>query len=424
MKVTVATADDRIVTVDVDEGELVENVKAILEVELQIPLGQQQLMFQGAPLLNSTAVGDAGVKDGDLLLVLPVEAPSRAPQSSGRPAEEVARRLPDGSAADPRALLGAMRSNAGLMANLRATDPRMAAIIDGNDVDTFQEMLRAQQRRQQADNDLLFADPFDVDAQRKIEEAIRQKNVDENYEMALEHSPEVFTSVTMLYVPMEVNNHPIKAFVDSGAQMTNMSRDCAERCGLMRLVDRRFGGVAIGVGESVIIGRIHAVQLKIGRMFYTCSITVLEKLGQGMLFGLDMLRKHACVIDLEKNVLRVGRGEVEIPFLPEHECPKPGDLDMPLRGATIPTAEETAGPSAPGGASQGTPAPGEQRQQNPPPPQQPSGPAGSRSEAAAPSGSEEKILRLVELGFSREQVIGALSACDGNEDQAAGILFG
>jgi len=37
---------------------------------------------------------------------------------------------------------------------------------------------------------------------------------------------------------------------------------------------------------------------------------------------------------------------------------------------------------------------------------------------------EAKVAKLVELGFGREAVIQALRLFDGNEEQAAGFLFG
>ena len=41
--------------------------------------------------------------------------------------------------------------------------------------------------------------------------------------------------------------------------MTIMGAATAERLGLMRLIDRRFAGVAKGVGTGKILGRVHTV---------------------------------------------------------------------------------------------------------------------------------------------------------------------
>ncbi|KAF2544492.1 hypothetical protein F2Q68_00032813 [Brassica cretica] len=203
-----------------------------------------------------------------------------------------------------------------------STDPELAQVISGSDLNKLQDVLRSRhqqrsvaQRQKEEELALLYADPFDVEAQKKIEAAIRQKGIDENWEAALEHNPEGFARVIMLYVDMEVNGIPLKAFVDSGAQSTIISKSCAERCGLLRLMDQRYKGIAQGVGQTEILGRIHVAPIKIGKNFYPCSFIVLDSPNMEFLFGLDMLRKHQCTIDLKDNVLTVGGGEVSVPFL-------------------------------------------------------------------------------------------------------------
>ena len=70
-------------------------------------------------------------------------------------------------------------------------DPERAKrVIDG---------YLAERQRRQAEIDQLQAqlriDPFNIEAQRKIEEAIRLQNVEENMNFAMEHTPEVFAQV-------------------------------------------------------------------------------------------------------------------------------------------------------------------------------------------------------------------------------------
>jgi DNA damage-inducible protein 1 len=112
----------------------------------------------------------------------------------------------------------------------------MAQAVMNNDIPTLQRLLneqeaakRAMEAEKQRQIALLNADPFNVDAQLKIADIIREENVQNNYEQALEHNPESFGRVVMLYVDCEVNGHPLKAFIDSGAQSTIMSVKCAER---------------------------------------------------------------------------------------------------------------------------------------------------------------------------------------------------
>ncbi|KAL6630026.1 hypothetical protein ACP70R_029791 [Stipagrostis hirtigluma subsp. patula] len=408
MKVTVMTADEQILTLDVDPDESVENLKALLEVETRVPLQRQQLHFNGKEMQNSEKLSAVGVQDGDLVMMFP--SGDRAPQ-------DVMKINPDGSAANPQAFQQHIRGDSQLMAQLLQSDPPLAQAILGDDINELQNILRSRhqhrmelKRKQEEELALMYADPFDVEAQKKIEAAIRQKGIDENWEAALEHNPEAFARVVMLYVDMEVNGVPLKAFVDSGAQSTIISKSCAERCGLLRLLDQRYRGVAVGVGQSEILGRIHVAPIKIGHLFYPCSFTVLDAPNMEFLFGLDMLRKHQCMIDLKDNVLRVGGGEVSVPFLQEKDIP--AHIRDEEKLSKLASLSQATGESSK--AREGTP---DVPQRTPPT---------GAPVANPPQGGdfEAKVTKLVELGFDRASVIQALKLFNGNEEQAAAFLFG
>ena len=90
------------------------------------------------------------------------------------------------------------------MTGHQQAQPELAAAAQSNPA-RFAELLRQTRARQaeaefaqQREVERLNADPFDIEAQRRIEEAIRQQAVMENMEHALEYSPESFGRVTML----------------------------------------------------------------------------------------------------------------------------------------------------------------------------------------------------------------------------------
>eukprot|EP00039_Didymoeca_costata_P027227 m.17858 g.17858 ORF g.17858 m.17858 type:complete len:379 (+) comp6130_c0_seq2:107-1243(+) len=269
---------------------------------------------------------------------------------------------------------------------LKQNNPPMAEAVEKNDLKTISKIMQDQEKarreaalaRQQR-LAALEADPFNVEAQRALEREIQEGNVEQMRQEAIEHMPEVFASVVMLYIDVVVNGIPLKAFVDSGAQMTIMSAACAERCGLMRLCDRRFEGMAVGVGTQRILGRVHMCQLQIENNYLPTSLSILEKQDMEMLLGLDMLKRHRCVIDLDKGVLRIGTTGTSTPFLPESELP----------------------PSA--------------RPNNKAPPE---------PSAQAQKFEESDITELMSLGsFSRQQAIEALTVSSGDRGAAAAYLL-
>ena len=220
-----------------------------------------------------------------------------------------------------------------------------------------------------------------------------------------------------------------------------MSPEAAEACGIMRLLDRRFAGVARGVGTANILGRVHSAQLKLADLHLPCSFTIMEGRDVDLLFGLDMLKAHQACIDLEKNVLRIQGREVR--FLPEHELPeKARNFETPLNEDGLPVAGPSGSGSGSGsGASSGTPdtttpthfpGSGNTLGSAPAPARVPAGARGAAPPAMAPQTQagagasvypEDAIATLIGLGATREIGMAYLDVVGGNLEVAALLLF-
>lgn len=280
--------------------------------------------------------------------------------------------------------------------------------------DEFGKVLRQQyaqkNQKEQQKMKLLTSNPFDSEAQRLIAEEIKQKNIEANMEAAIEFNPEIFGTVIMLYINCKVNGHPVKAFIDSGAQATIMSAAAAKRCNIARLIDVRWAGIAKGVGVQRIIGRIHMCTIQIENDYLASSFSVLEQQPMDMLLGLDMLKRHQCSIDLKNNVLIIGTTETRTQFLTESELPdcarlsgsveeEQKALEESRKAQEQLEIQEALENSKSESGTSTTP------------------------QSAAESYSETDIAELMKNGFNRQAVIEELRKFNGNKTQALASLF-
>ncbi|KAF4126759.1 DNA damage-inducible protein 1 [Geosmithia morbida] len=413
--------DDNLLTLEIFPDMPLSTLRESIQAESNIDPTSQHIYHNGRLITDdSKTMHDLEIGDGEMLAVhvrdmrgsTGVPAAAAAGQRPSSRPQQSQPQLPPRNAAnqgqpDPELIRLQVLGNPAMQQQVQRQNPELGAAL--NDPARFAQILRDSNDREQRERlerqreiERLNDDPFNVENQRRIEEMIRQERVMENLQNAMEYNPEVFGRVHLLYIDVEVNGHKVKALVDSGAQATIMTPECAEECGISRLIDTRFAGVAHGVGTAKIIGRVHAAQIRIGNLFLPCSFTVMEGKTVDILLGLDMLKRYQSTLNLEKGCLIIQ--SEEIPFLGEADIPK---------GVEEQAADEPTAPG-PSGTRIG----------------QESGVSTTTASAAPPtqqageaSVSPQHIETLISMGADRARAIQALQASGDNVDMAASILF-
>lgn len=192
--------DQEIITLDLSPGLTVGDLKGFVHAETGLPIADQQFYLNNNVVQgDGKSLEEVGISDGDMIAML-----MRQPEPPGstmggahraRQQQQAQRRAGSQDPGEIETTRLSILGNPQAMNQVRQQRPALADSI--NDPNRFrevwQEMMREDDDRERERLEqmrLLNEDPFNVDAQRKIEEMIRQQSVQENLQFAYEHNPE------------------------------------------------------------------------------------------------------------------------------------------------------------------------------------------------------------------------------------------
>ena len=183
---------------------------------------------------------------------------------------------------------------------------------------------------------------------------------------------------------------------------------------------------------------MHIAKIKFGSIFLASSFTILDQQGMDFLFGLDMLRRHQGVIDLQKNVLRI-QGE-EVPFLAENAIPhlmeeqrnamdnhnnnaQSMDEDDAMQNALMQSMQNQSNANKDNVEQKSDTNNNNNGNNGNDLVSSILGAMNGGNNNASATMNENDITTLTNLGYSRSQAMNALSMCGGNVEMAASYLF-
>eukprot|EP00737_Agarophyton_chilense_P001781 gb/GEZJ01002012.1/.p3 GENE.gb/GEZJ01002012.1/~~gb/GEZJ01002012.1/.p3 ORF type:complete len:202 (+),score=41.17 gb/GEZJ01002012.1/:939-1544(+) len=200
MEITLVSAlNGNVTTISLQPTDPVSRLVEHAQSALSIPAASQLLNHYGSTLEPSAMISSTNLADGDLVMV-------QAKQAAGPPS----------TASRAAASLDMIRRDHNLMSTLRTMNPALHQRIVNGDETALQELVNMSAAAKRNGSMLPSGvDPMSAEAQKFIEDRIRQENIQSNMQAAMEHNPESFGSVSMLFVKCKINSEPnVTAFVD------------------------------------------------------------------------------------------------------------------------------------------------------------------------------------------------------------------
>lgn len=198
-----------LLSLDVYPDMTVDTLRSSIQAETRIDPTAQHIYHNGQLIADGAkTMEELHIADGDMLALhvrdmrgssgIPTPAGAASASAAARPAQPQGQqqRRPE---QDPELVRLQILGDTRLRAEIQRQQPELSAALE--DPQRFAELFNASYDRERRERyerqqmiNRLNEDPFDVEAQARIEEMIRQERVMENLQNAMEHNPEGTTA--------------------------------------------------------------------------------------------------------------------------------------------------------------------------------------------------------------------------------------
>lgn len=136
---------------------------------------------------------------------------------------------------------------------------------------------------------------------------VRTNNVDHLWDLAEQNIYPMVVSHCSLYIRMSINGTPINCLLDTGAEQNVISLATIDKFNLRSLVDNKFKGKVIGVGESTKLGILPYLELEMENGVHCpVNFTVLDNMAsKDIILGLPFMMFYNVVLNFEKRTASI-----------------------------------------------------------------------------------------------------------------------
>jgi len=132
----------------------------------------------------------------------------------------------------------------------------------------------------------------------------RKKLIEENFRKAYESIPSSFIPSNMIYLNANIRNgnqsYNIKFLIDTGAQVSVLPLDVAKALMVDNIIDESYNGSLKGVGNDMIMGKIHYLEVELPFGVIPCSFVICKNPDMVPILGIDMMQQLGLKLDFEK----------------------------------------------------------------------------------------------------------------------------